>query len=385
MKRIKRRETAVLARKALLVVGLWGVAAMFMALFWVRESDLAAARDEAAREKFPAPDSTPPVMPTITRKDFEFRLPVPGERGKYEWKVSGRKTVPVNPTTDRLFDFEGEMVNRGDLIKLSSPTALFDRERRVLSSRDGVVLQSEWSKTEAAEMVMDMKTNSTRFSGGVTTEIDREEAAKREVVSVPPPGGGKGSPPEAATDKPKEKKKRSPLIIKSQRLDVDLDKNRAVYTGKVMAKDDSGIIHADKMEAENYSKEETEKNPKLKGVKTVTCTGNVVINQVAAKKQSLCTRAVYDAKTNIIHLYGDPKTGKKVVYRDEDAMRQVTAVELIFDRNKNKIIFDKDVEVIDYNPDTKGFLGFMEPGGTQPPTLPKSASGAEKKSPPSPK
>jgi len=376
----KRRQASGLAKKALFLVTFWGVAAMLMALFWVRENDLAAAREEVLLEKAPPSEDTPTLMPKITRQDFEFRLPVPGEKGKYKWKVSGRKSVSINPTTDRILDLAGEMVDRDDVIKLTSPIALFDRKKRVLRSSDGVILQSEWMKTEAPKMVMDMKADHTEFSGGVTTEIDTEEAEKRELVAVPPPQGEKGSPEKTTADKPKgKKKKRSPLTIKSSNLSIDMKTNRAIYTGAVVAKDDSGTIHADKMESSNYSEEEKKKNPKLKGVKTVICTGNVMINQLEGKKQALCARAVYDARTNTVHLYHDPKTGKKVVYRDEVQKWQAEAKEMILDRNKNEVKFKGEVETVDFNPDRKGFLGFMEPKPAKP-EKPKPVPGSGEKS-----
>ncbi len=385
MNDIKRAPTSGLGKKALLVVTFWGVAAMLMALFWVRENDLAAAREAFLLEKAPSSEQTPTLMPKITRQDFEFRLPVPGEKGKYKWKVSGRKSISVNPTTDRILDFEGEMVDRGDLINLSSPVALFDRKRRVLRSSDGVILQSEWMKTEAPKMVMDMKADHTEFSGGVTTEIDTEEAEKRELVAVTPPPGEKGNPDKTTADKPKEKqKKKSPLVITSKNLSVDLNTNRAIYTGNVVAKDDSGTIVADKMESSNFTDEEKKKNPKLKGVKTVVCTGNVKINQLEGKKQALCARAVYDARTNTVHLYHDPKTGKKVVYRDEVQKWQAQAKDMILDRNKNEVKFIGGVETVDFNPDRKGFLGFMEPKPAKPQKS-KPVSGSVQKSPTGPK
>jgi hypothetical protein len=57
-------------------------------------------------------------------------------------------------------------------------------------------------------------------------------------------------------------------------------------------------------------------------------------------------------------------------------MRQIKALELIFDRNENKITFDKEVETIEYNPDRKGFLGFMEPERRKSES-PKPTSGPE--------
>jgi len=368
MNDIRRRETAGFARKALLLIGFWAVAAMFMAMFWVRDSDVAAARAQALREKAPSPDKTPPVLPKITRQDFEFKLPVPGEKGKYQWKISGRKSISVNATTDRISDFRGEVIDGDDVIKVSSPVAVFDKDK------NNRVLYCE---------------------GGVTTRMDIARALVRELEPASPSPAGKIDPSKASPDGSKEKKKkRSHLVITARKFSLDLKKRKplsesqkklpppplAIYTGDVVAKDDSGTIYADKMEVWNYTDEEEKKNPKLKGIKIVRCTGNVIINQVEGKKQARCAIAVYDAKTNIIHLFYDPKTGKKVVYRDEEQKMQVKALELIFDRNENKIIFDKEVETIDFNPDRKSFLGFLEPESSKP-EKPKPVSGSEEKTP----
>lgn len=378
MNTIGRHEPRGFAGKALLLLGIWGAAALFMALFWVKNSDLLAAREEALREKLPPSEETAALMPEITRRDFEFKLPVPGQRGKYHWKVNGRRSVSVTPTTDKIFDFKGEMVDRDEVTTLSSPVALFDKEERILSSQDGVVLQTEWARVEAPKMLVQMKSDNTEFSGGVMTRIDTAKAPVNEFAPNASATNGIVTEGTNAEKPKKKKKKRSPLVITSKKLSLDMKKNTAIYTGDVAAKDDSGRIYADKMKAENYTDEEKKKNPKLKGVKTVTCTGNVVIDQTEGKKQARCTKAVYDAASNIIRLYGDPKTGRKVVYRDEVAMRQIKALELIFDRNENKVTFDKEVETIEYNPDRKSFLGFMGPERSKPETS-KAASGSDEK------
>ncbi len=352
MSGIKRRQTAALAGKALSLLAFCGVAAMLVALFWVRESDIAFAGDELLRENSPSPDSTVAFIPKITRREFEFKEPVPGKKGKYRWKVRGRKSVFVNSTTDKIFDFGAEMVDGGDVMKLSSSVALFDKDEK--------------------ERVLFCE-------GGVSTQLDIARLLPSESADAPSPSGA-DSREDTTPDEPKKKKKRSPLVITSQRFSLKLKKEEpaskpdkkserspmAVYTGNVVARDDSGIMYADKMEVWNYSEEDKKKNPKLKGIKTVVCSGNVAINQVEGKKQARCEKAAYDAKSNIIHLYGNPKTGKKVVYRDEEAMKQIKALELIFDRNKDEVIFDKEVETIDFSPDRKSFLGFTEPERTPP-------------------
>jgi len=366
MSRTARHNKGGVTDKVILLIAIWGAAAMFMALFWVKESDLTAAREEIRRESSSPPDSGASVLPEIYRRGFWFGEPVPGEKGKYQWEVSGKKSEPVDANKDRIFDFKGKLHDRGEIVELSSPIMLFDKENRVISSQDHVLLKTEWAKIEAPEMVMDMKTSNTKFSGGVTTTINRDEAEKRQVASSSSSSeknpSEKGPP---SNDKSKKKKKRTPLVITSQQLRMYSQKNLAIFTGNVVANDESGIIYADRMEAYNYSDEEQKKDPKLKGVKTVICVGNVKIDQMG-KKQALCARALYDAKANFVHLYSDPKTGKKVVYRDEEQKFQAKALEMILDRNKNEVTFTGpggkgEVEVIDFNPDRKSFLGFMGP------------------------
>ncbi len=361
----RHREAGGAVGKALLLLAIWGAGAMLMGLFWVKDSDLTAARQEVLRENSPPPENTASVAPEVFRRNFEFGQPVPGQKGKYQWKVRGQESSPVDANTDKILGFKGEIDDRGNLIEVSSRVALFDRQERVVISKDGVVLQMDWARIEAPEMVMQMKTHDTVFSGGVTTEIDREEATKRQEAAPSPSGQNPPSEKPADTkDTEEKKKKRTPLVITSRELQLLKDKNLAIFTGDVVAKDESGIICADRMEAYNYSEEEQKKDPKLKGVKTVICIGNVKIDQVG-KKQAVCARAEYDAKANMIHLYRDPKTGKKVVYRDEEQKFQAKALEMILDRNKNEVTFtgpggQGEVETIDFNPDRKSFLGFME-------------------------
>jgi len=377
MKRAVHQTTGAVAGKALFLVGLWGTAATLMALFWVRESDVTAARQQVSREQSPPSDDTPPMVPKIFRRNFEFRLPIPGEKGKYRWKVKGDKAFSVDANTDKIFGFQGEMIERGDTLNLSSPSVLFDKEKRLLSTNDDVLLKAPWARIESHGMLMEMETSDAHFSGGVTTQIDREEAEKRQLA--PPTSGQKSDPPKTTEkdDKKATKKKKSPLVITSRELRMLSKQNLAIFTGDVLAKDDSGTISAEKMEAYNYTDEETKKNPKLKGVKKVICTGDVKIDQTEGKKQARCERAEYDAATNMVHLYYDPKTGKKVVYRDEEQKIQTEAEEMIIERTTSEVTFKRQVKTIDFNPDRKSFLGFMEPEQPKP-DKPKPDSGAGK-------
>ena len=359
--------------KALVLAVIWGAGALFLSLFWVRDTDLAAARRDLRNQSSPGARDAESVMPEISRRNFWFGEPLPGQKGRYRWEVTGDRSAPVNAQTDDIFGFKGKTLNRDEIIELSSPLVQLNRENRTLSSRDSVVVQLEWARIESREMLMDMESSDTRFSGGVTTEIDTEEAKKRQGGPVPSPAVGEktdaeaqagtdaGSPAEPeATEKPPEKKKKTPLVITSNELRMFAKKDLAIFIGNVVAKDESGVIVADRMEAVNYSDEETKKDPNLKGVKTVVCTGNVKIDQLG-KKQALCQRAVYDAKTNMVHLYYDAETGKKVVYRDEEQKWQAEAQEMILDRNQNEVKFVGQVKTVDFNEDRKSFLGFMEP------------------------
>lgn len=390
---VKRRHRARatsggIIAKAMLLAVIWGAGALFLALFWVRETDLMAARQELRKQRSPGPDATESVMPKISRRNFWFGEPVPGQKGTYQWEVTGDRSAPLDATTDSIFGFKGKTLNRGETVELSSPLVRLDKENRTLSSRDSVVVQLEWARIASREMLMDMESSDTRFSGGVTTEIDTEEAKKRQGSPAPVAATEKESettvqegtpaPPEGseASEKPPEKKKKTPLVITSNELRMFAKKNLAIFIGSVVAKDESGIILADRMEALNYSDEETKKDPKLKGVKTVVCTGNIKIDQLG-KKQALCERAVYDARTNTVHLYYDVQTGKKVVYRDEEEKWQAEAQEMILDRNQNEVKFLGQVKTVDFNEDRKSFLGFMEPD--RPPSdREKPASGSGK-------
>jgi lipopolysaccharide transport protein LptA len=380
MNEVVRQRPLGLAGKAVLLLAVWVAAAILMALLWVKESDITAARREVRREKAGPSDDAPAMVPRISREDFEFRLPIPGEKGKYQWKVKGDKAVSVDANTDKIFGFRGEMIDRGEPLELSSETVLFDKEKRVLSTNDDVVLKAPWARIESHGMLMEMATNDAQFSGGVTTQIDREEAEKRQIA--PSASDQKNAPPKA-TEKDEgkaKKKKKSPLVITSRELRLRSKQNLAIFTGEVLAKDDSGTISAERMEAQNYSQEETKKDPKLKGVKKVICTGDVKIDQVEGKKQARCARAEYDAATNIIHLYYDPKTGKKVVYRDEEQKIQTEAEEMTIDRTTSVVEFKGEhsqVKTVDFNPDRKSFLGFMEPPATKP-DKPKPEPGSGK-------
>jgi lipopolysaccharide export system protein LptA len=358
------RKKGTIAGRAMLLVGIWGAGALFMWLFWVKEGDVAATREEVFREQAAAGENAATMVPKVMRRDFEFGQPVPGEKGKYEWKMRGKESVSVDVNTDRITEFRGETEDTGETIRMTSPVVLFAKEKRVITSDAGVVVELPWAEVKSPEMAMELESHDTRFSGGVTTEIDREKAEK--VLSPTPENaaGGKDTEEETSSSQEKEKKKtkkKSPLVINSRELRLFSKKNLAIFIGDVEAKDESGSIVADRMEAYNYTKEETKKDPALKGVKTVICTGDVIIDQIEGKKQARCPRAVFDAKSNTLHLYYDEKTGKKVVYRDEVDQMQVEAFEMILDREKSEVKFLGKVKMIDFNPDRKGFLGMIGP------------------------
>jgi lipopolysaccharide export system protein LptA len=371
--------------KILSFIALCAAGAFLITLFWVRESDLNAAREDFLRKGLSAAGAKAAMMPKVFRRDFEIKLPLPGRKGGYRWRVEGRESASLDAVTDEILDFKGEMIEGGQVMRLSSPVVLFNREKRILSSKSGVrVEQSQWGKIEAREMVMGVEGVDPVLSGDVRAEIDREKVVAVQGASASE--ASRGEEPRSETpEKPaqEKKKKRSPLVIKSVKLNLYPDKNLAIFTGKVSAKDDSGIIQAEEMKAHYYSEEERKKNPDL-NIKQVECIGNVKIDQVKGEKQALCARAVYDAKSNIVHLEYDPKTGKKVVYRDEVQKWQVEALWMILDRNKNEVTFEGErenqVTVVDFNPDRKSFFGIFEPVQDESPQEP-SAEGADEEKP----
>ncbi len=108
-----------------------------------------------------------------------------------------------------------------------------------------------------------------------------------------------------------------PITIKSNQLSADNKGKTAIFTGKVMARQDDITIYCDKMTI-NYgdTKEDVEK---------IEAEGNVRI--VQENRIGFASHAVYDSKQGQITLTGNPKvmqgadsiSGKTIIfYIDED-------------------------------------------------------------------
>ena len=127
------------------------------------------------------------------------------------------------------------------------------------------------------------------------------------------------SPPNGKTHKDRSS---LPITIKSSQLTADNKGKTAVFTGKVVAKQDNVTIYSDKLTI-NYGNNKSE-------VEKIEADGNVRIIQ--ENRVGLAAHAVYESKLGRITLTGKPRvmqgadttTGKVITYLIDDERSIVT-------------------------------------------------------------
>ena len=304
---------------------------------------LAEGRTEAPRDPNFA-------WPKVVRWKFVTYLPVPGEVGGYRWRAEGEFAFSLDLDRDRMVNFRLETPGSAEPITLVSPAAIFDKKAGMLFSEAATKVTFPWGTVESETMILDLDTVDAIFNEDVV--VIRQSAGGALAVAGGGGGGESGANGEISV-KPAAKK---PLRITADRFEIRSAKDTGIFSGNVVAKDEGGTIWADTMVVEYYSDEEKKADPSRTGMKRVTCTGHVRIDQET--EQAKCDRAVYDLEKNTITMTKSETA--QVVYRKDDGKDklQILADKVTFDRSPGGTTNWKgNVQVTDFSDSRESFFG----------------------------
>jgi len=315
----------------LVIIVLSMIFSFFLMVFCVKAADKERVQRLILREKqrkdLPV---EPERAPEITRWDFNFRLPVTGQKDLYRWEVKGGMGRSIDSVKDRISPFVGEFMEDSEPVMLRSPTVIFDKNKRVLTSTTDVLIDLPWAKIAGRGFRFNMEDRFCKILNDCHTTIEKSEAGASPMM---------GNPGQVVADESSDTagKAKKPNILKidSRKFYYYGSEGRQVWAEEVFAWDSNGVIKADRMEAFNYSDEEKAKNPNLSGIKRIVCTGNVKIDQNT--KWAVADTTVYMAESDVLILTAKP--GKKATYWEESADKatatKVSANEIISYRKKN--------------------------------------------------
>jgi hypothetical protein len=338
-----------------LVLALVAVALLLYAVLHPSEADIARAERQLGLERRPSGQLDPNfAWPQITRWHFVTHLPIPGTVNQYRWRAQGELACSLDRDHDRMMNFRLEALDAAKPIVLVSPVVLFDKKRRTLESEAATHVTFSWGTVQSNKARLDLDAVTATFDEAVVVDVDREEATDAGSAAN---GGANAGGAEAggagAEAKPAEKK---PLRITADHFEIITTEDKGIFTGNVQAVDSSGTIWADEMIVEYYTDKEKAADPSLSGMKRVTCTGHVRIDQKT--EQAKCEKAVYEVTPNVVTLLSTETT--QVLYRKDDGhdKHQVLADTVIIDRNPDgKTRFVGHVEVVDFSETRESFFG----------------------------
>ena len=350
------------------VLGVAGVLVCLCLLILPSEADIRRAEQALSREgqpRKPRKDARN-AYTDVTRWDFSTRLPVPGGGDRYRWRASGEFARSLGPDRDRMVNFRLETSNVEDQIVLVSPMAVYDRKAQRLDSNAGAYVTFPWGSVRSNALRLELEHVDAYFDGDVV--VDAVERGGLNTVGAQGGGeeggttngaaGGNDGSDNAKTGDEVEAKK--PLRITSDHFEIHSAENKGVFTGSVVARDESGTIWADEMVVEYYTKEEKAADPTLTGMKRITCVGHVRIDQKT--EQAMCERAVFDVPKNVITMEKS-ETGQVMYRKDKgDEKYEILADKVTIDRNPGGTTkFEGNTETTDFSETTEGFFGLSGP------------------------
>ena len=299
--------------------------ALFLKVFLVRAQDVAHIKELLAQEEQRITDGEEDeIIPTITRWNFSFKLPVAGEKDKYHWKIDGGLSRSIDASRDRITNFHGDFSEGGEPVSLSAPEIVFDKEKRLLTTADDVAIDLSWSRHTGRGFYFDMETQICKTFENSVTRIDKSGAKKSSIMSGE--DASDTSPGERSTSALKTKG--GVLTINANQFSYYMAEGRMLYQGHVFAWDISGVIKADRMEVFTSSEEETEQDPSLSGVKQIVCTGDVKIDQLT--KWAVADKAIFNVAEDIMQLTSVPPKRAKFWELTEDQKDiKITAAEVL--------------------------------------------------------
>lgn len=285
---------------------------VFLTIFFLVISVLEA---RAADAQSPGPD----------QQINDFSVAGFGEKGKKSWDLSG-KSADIVADNIKLNDLTGNMYGEKETIKLTSDSGDFDRSNGKVHLEDNVVITTssgaqlttdslDWDRKNEVVSTKDKvnieKDNMTVMAQGAmghpnlnTLSFEKDVQVQLEDKNAP---------------SAQESTKNKVIITCDGSLDIDYQKNIAVFNKNVKVDRDGSQIYSDTMEVyfitnkEVKQKKEGESPFMGSDVDKIVAKGNVKI--VRGENVSYSDEAVYAAADRKITLLGRPKL---IIYSSED-------------------------------------------------------------------
>ena len=260
----------------------------------------------------------------------DFSLSGYGERGKKSWDVSG-KTADILNDVIKMDKVVGNMYGVQDNIKLTSDRGEFNKAEGKVHLQDNVVVTTtsgaklttdslDWDRknefVSTKDLVNIQKDNMTVVATGATGQTNLKKVAldKDVRLDIDQAGKDKLAPPD-----PKNKI----IITCDGPLQIDYEKNLAVFENNVKVERPDSVIYSDRMEVyfipgkkkSEPKDKEAQKGPgAMSGSKIdrIVALGNVKV--VRGENTSFSQEAVYSAVDQKLTLSGRPKL---VIYSTE--------------------------------------------------------------------
>ena len=259
-----------------------------------------------------------------------FSLSGYGERGKKSWDLSG-KTANIFNDLVKMDKVVGNMYGPQDNINLTSDKGDFNKAEGKVHLQDNVVITTtsgarlttnslDWDRkaqfVSTKDPVNIQKDNTTVVAIGASGQTNLKKVALEKDVrlDIDQAGKDKSAPPD-----PKNKI----IITCDGPLEIDYDKNIAVFENNVKVERPDSVIYSDRMDVFFLPGKKSEGKDKEGGgsfgamggskIDRIVARGNVKV--VRGQNTSFSQEAVYSAQDQKLILSGRPKL---VIYSAED-------------------------------------------------------------------
>jgi len=251
----------------------------------------------------------------------DFSLSGFGDKGKKAWDLAG-KSADIENDVVKLKEVKGNHYEGKDSISLTADTGDFNKKSGVVHLQDNVVITTasgaklttnslDWDRKQQIVSTMD-RVNLERSDMNLSGQGAKGQTALKQVVLE------KDVRLDIAPLDNQSKKKEKIAITCDGSLDVDYEKNIAIFNNNVKVEKPDLIIYSDKMTVYFSPKQEGQKAPSESAVMSssinkIVAQGNVRI--VRGENTSYSQEAIYNALDKKMTLTGKPQI---IIYQTEN-------------------------------------------------------------------
>lgn len=265
-----------------------------------------------------AEEVTAPAMDSSSQQILDFELSGFGDQGKKTWEVKGN-SADIFSDTVKLNDINAKVYGDQDNVNLVADSGVYDKANGKVHLEDNVVVTSDtgaklvtdsldWQqdiqRVSSKDNVNITKDNLKAVGHGIEAEPNLKKVKLNEDVRVDIKNTDFSFAPQENSGKSKKEAQEPVTITCDGSLNVDYEKQVAVFSKNVKVVHSQGEMYADKMTVSF--------DMKGKSIEKVESVGNVKI--VNGENTTYSEAAVYTAKDKKVVLTGRPRL---VIYSSE--------------------------------------------------------------------